>query len=124
MEEYCTENFILETCKHIDHVQKETIISNATSCLTCETSLVSKTNNTIPVSFILCSGEFLKSNVLNPCETTTLYRIECVRDNRYLTLRCITTDECRLTCTKQTVIFDLNCCCQMQCYASINCEEC
>lgn len=117
-------NFIVETVKHIDKIQKEIVVSNTTSCITCETSLVTQANNTIPVSFYLCNGEPLETIVGLGPERTQFYRIECLRDHRFVTLRLITLQAETLTCTNQTCILDLDCVCTIQCFQPINCDEC
>lgn len=117
-------NHIIEKVKHIDKIQKEIVISNATSCISCDTSLITQANNTIPVSFYMCNGDLFTALVAVGSQTTEYFRIECLRDYRFVTLRLLTTSETVLTCTNQTVILDLDCVCAIQCYAPINCEEC
>ena len=117
-------NHIVETVRHIDKIQKEIVVSSATSCITCETSLVTQANNTIPVAFYLCGGEPLETIVGLGSGVTRFYRIECLRDHRFVTLRLITLQDATLTCTNQTCILDLDCVCGIQCFQPINCEEC
>lgn len=125
MDEFSKDNYILDTLRHIDKIQKDIIVTSATSCITCETSLVTQANNTIPVSFVLCGGLPFKANLASEgAETTLFFRIECLRDNRYLTLRLLKPKDNSLTCSNQTTILDTNCICSLQCYQPINCEEC
>lgn len=129
-------NHIVETVKHIDHIQKEIVVTTATSCITCESSLITQANNTIPVCFSMCSGINFEAVVEPGGPKTSYFRIECVRDSRYVTLRLLKPegrgreenqrDTCKekFKCTNQTCILDLNCVSSIQCFSPINCEEC
>ena len=118
-------NYIVETVKQIDRMQKEIVIENATVCVTCEASLITKAYNTIPVSFTNKCGNPIKAFIDNKAfDTTNLFRIECLRDNRFVTLRLLKYDDYLIKATNQTIIFDLNCACQIQCLDPINVAEC
>lgn len=118
-------NYIVETVKHIDRVQKEIVVTSATSCITCETSLITQANNTIPVTFYMCdSSPFIGFTTIDDTTGTRFFRIECIRDNRFVTLRMLTLVDGVLTCTPQTLILDLDCVCALQCSSPINCVEC
>mgnify|MGYP003293139244 CR=1 FL=1 len=78
--------------------------------------------NTRPVSFYLCQGVLFSA--INPDDqtTTTLFRIEDVRDDGVILRLLIPGDE--VICTNYTVILNLDCACGMQCFAPICCDEC
>ncbi len=117
-------NIILENVLHIDMIQKEIISGVETNCITCETSLITRAYNTVPVSFRCCSGNTLEAYLNTTGTTTSLFRIENVKDNRYITVRLITSENNELTCTNQTAIIDLNCVMMLQCFEPINCSMC
>lgn len=124
MDEKLNVNTIVENVRHIDKIQKEIVINNVTSCITCETSLITQANNTVPVAFYMCSGTIFGALTAPDAENTTLFRIECLRDSRFVTLRLITASGGTLTCTNQTCLLDLNCVAAMQCFTPINCTDC
>lgn len=118
-----TTNYIIETVRNIDRMQKE--ISRETGCTGCNDLLVSQTTiyNTKPVIFRFGNGETFTA--LAGTEETSLFRIQELKGNivilRLLTFNA-TTEE--YTCTNNTVLLDLNCVCSLQCLAPINCPCC
>lgn len=118
-------NFILETVKNIDKMQKE--IAKETGCTGCNDLLVSTATlfNTKPVIFRFANGETFNSVVGVGGETTSLFRIQDVKGT-VVVLRLLTYDETTLeyTCTNNTVLLDLKCICSLQCLAPINCPCC
>lgn len=119
-------NFIVENIKKIDVMQKEIVTSCESSCITCETSLITKPYNTVPVSFTCCNGELFTALINVGGPSTPYFRIESLRDNRFVTLRLLSYDSTQqlLECTNYTCIFDLDCCCSLQCFEPINCMCC
>lgn len=119
-------NYIIDTVIRIDKLQKE-IVSDYNSCISCETSLVTNANNTIPVAFKGCSGEITAILEL-PDVTTPFFRIESVREKRFVTLRLleatIVAEEQTFEATNHTCILDLNCVCQIQCFNPITVVTC
>lgn len=121
-------NFIVQTVKKIDKVQKEVCFEEEERCNPCDKSLIKKQFDTIPVSFFSCSGSpfeaFLEPG--NEMEKTSLFRIECIRDCRFVTLRLIERKEVnckvKLKCTDLTCILDLECVCCIQCFDPIDCR--
>lgn len=120
-------NHIVDTVIKIDKLQKE-IASDYNTCITCETSLVTSANNTIPVTFTLCGNSLFESILEMPATLTSYYRIEAVRDRRFVTLRLLEAVEVEetytLTATDYTCILDLRCVCAMQCFAPITVTTC
>lgn len=122
---YC-DNYLLDTLKRIDKMQKEAIISAEGTCVTCQ-SLLLATNNTLPLSIVSrCSGSYLTLNIGLSAETTTYFRIESIRCDRYVTLRLLSFDEetSSLSATPYTATFDIECICGIQCYEPITTEAC
>ena len=120
-------NQIIETVIRIDKLQKE-IISDTNTCVTCDISLVSGTNNTIPVAFTMCGGNLFNAIYALPDSLTNFFRIESVRDRRFVTLRLLEAVEVEgtyvLVATNHTVILDLYCVCSMQCFSPITITPC
>ena len=117
-----SKSLIKNTVKKIDQLQKEATLQN--TCEGCEGSLFATMYNTRPVSFYLCSGVLF--SVQNPDDlttTTTLFRIEDVRDDGVILRLLVGTGE-DTVCTNYTVLFDLDCACGMQCFSPICCDEC
>lgn len=115
-------SIIRSTVRKIDQLQKEATLQSA--CEGCEGSLFATIYNTKPVQFYLCSGNVF--TVFIPDYTGTevnLFRIEEVREDGVI-LRLLTVTDGTVTCTNNTAILDLDCCCGMQCYPAICCEEC
>lgn len=121
-----TRNFIVENVKKIDIMQKEIVTGCDSSCVSCETSLITKAYNTVPVSFSTCNATQFKALTDVGGVETPYFRIESIRDNRFVTLRLLSYDSSQqlLSCTNQTCIFDLDCCCSIQCFEPINCPCC
>lgn len=115
-----SKNLVKNTVKKIDQLQKEATLQN--TCEGCEGSLFATMYNTRPVSFYLCQGALFSA--INPDDqtTTTLFRIEDVRDDGVILRLLIPGDE--VVCTNYTVILNLDCACGMQCFAPICCDEC
>lgn len=116
-------NCIYETVKRIDQIQKEVLLEN--NCVGCEGSLFSRLYNTKPVSFILCSGERFTAELeagATPV-TTTYFRIQEIKGNCVI-LQLIDFSGETPVCATNTVVFDLECACGIQCYAPITCTLC
>ncbi len=116
-------NYILDTVEKIDKLQKQVNVLEENQCRTCEKSLLAYQNNTIPVSFTLCSGNLLTAHIGTSSETTTFFRIEEIRCKRYVTLRLLENDD-ELEGTNYTLIFDLECACAIQCVDAIQVLPC
>lgn len=117
-----SKSLIKNTVKKIDQLQKEATLQN--TCEGCEGSLFATMYNTRPVSFYLCSGVlFSAQNPDDLTTTTTLFRIEDVRDDGVILRLLVSTGE-DTVCTNYTVLFDLDCACGMQCFSPICCDEC
>lgn len=115
-------NYIVDAVKSIDRMQKETVLDRLSDCITCETSLITRAYNTVPV-ILYCRCEPFEAQILGT-GTTNIFRIECIREDRFVTLRLLTYDNGTYTCTDQTVIFDLECCCGLECFEPTNCNQC
>lgn len=119
-----TKNYIIDAIKKIDKMQKEILLDKCSSCVTCETSLITMAYNTIPINLYNCNG-IISFNLKNNCEgTTTLFRVECIREDRFVTLRLLEVSDGTIICTDQTATYDLNCVCGIECYEPINCNTC
>lgn len=122
----CSCNYIKETIMKIDKLQKEAIADSKYYCVSCETSLMSATNNTIPVLLNSCSGTELTGSIgLNG--TTKYFRIESIRCGQYVTLRLLeaaTGENPTLTGTNYTMTVDLDCIKCIQCLEPISIEVC
>lgn len=119
-------NYIISTVSRIDKLQKE-IGQEESVCGACDTSLITRAFNTIPVSFRSCCGTGIVANLDLTGAVTEFFRIESIRDQRFVTLRLLeatTGEETTLTGTTYTCIIDLNCVGSMQCYDAINVEPC
>lgn len=120
-------NYIIDTIIRIDKLQKE-ITSDYNTCISCETSLVTSANNTIPVSITLCSGSFFEAIIEIPDVTTRFFRVESVREKRFVTLRLLEVVDVEgtssLTATNQTVVLDTRCVTALQCYSPITISVC
>ncbi len=112
-------NYILDSIKRIDQLQKEVLMENSTTG--CDGPLISRLYDTKPVSFGLCGGTRLSAYVGYTGGTTELFRIEEVRGTDVV-LRLLVNTEGTVTCTEYTCILDTNCCCSMQCFDPVNCE--
>lgn len=118
------QNYIVDTVMRIDRLQKEAELLEQNSCITCESSLINYTNNTIPVSFVLCSGTTLCAKIGTCDNSTTFFRIESIRCKQYVTLRLLELNGGCLQATNHTLIFNLDCACAMYCQAAIQTEKC
>lgn len=116
-------NFIYETVRKIDQLQKEVLLEN--SCIGCEGSLFSRLYNTKPVSFILCGGVRFEAllGTAPDAGTTTFFRIQEVKGNSVI-LQLIDYTGDTPVCTNFTIILDLDCVCGIQCYSPILCALC
>ena len=116
-------NFIYETVRKIDQLQKEVLLENG--CIGCEGSLFSRLYNTKPVSFILCGGGRFEAQLgtVATASTTTIFRIQEVKGNSVI-LQLIDYTSETPTCTTYTAILDLDCVCGIQCYSPILCTLC
>lgn len=119
-------NFIRETVTKIDKIQKEVISDSTGRCIACEASLFTSANNTIPVRFTCCCGTPFEALIGVTGATTSFFRIESIRCNRYVTLRLLepTGGDPALTGTDYTVILDLDCVGTIQCFEPISVEVC
>jgi len=118
-------DFIKETIKEIDKLQKEVLTEH--NCIGCQGALVRKAFNTKPVSFVCCSGEEFKAQIGAGGKKTEVFRIEEVRGD-FVILRLIEIGEengekCA-HCTNFTCILDLDCITALQCFEPINCRRC
>jgi len=126
-----TNETICTIIKEVDQRQKEAIVQSS-SCITCDSTLVTAINNTIPLSFFMCDGSDYKAFLTPGGDTTNLFRVEEIMENCTIKCRLITqkpglTEEKRcqdLICTDQTCIIDLNCVCCLQCFTPIFCRKC
>ena len=116
-------NFIFETVRKIDQLQKEVLLENG--CIGCEGSLFSRLYNTKPVSFILCGGTRFEAQLdtTATAATTTIFRIQEIKGNSVI-LQLIDYSADTPTCTNYTIILDLDCVCGIQCYPPILCTLC
>lgn len=116
-------NFIYETVKRIDQLQKEVLLEN--SCIGCEGSLFSRLYNTKPVSFILCNGARFEAQLgtATDAATTTIFRIQEIKCNSVI-LQLIDYSGETPVCASYTTILDLDCVCGIQCYSPITCTLC
>ena len=116
-------NFIYETVKKIDQLQKEVLLEN--SCVGCEGSLFSRLYNTKPVSFILCSGARFEAPLGTAADaaTTNFFRIQEIKCNSVI-LQLIDYSGDTPVCSNYTAILDLDCVCGIQCYSPISCALC
>ena len=117
-------NYIKETVYKIDKLQKDVVSDTLGRCISCETSLFTSLNNTIPVSFYTCCGNPVTGRVGATETTTTFFRIEAIRCNRFVTLRMLTSTTDALTATDYTLILDLDCVSSIQCYEPITVDVC
>lgn len=118
-----TRNYIYETVKRIDQVQKEVLLEN--NCVGCEGSLFSRLYNTKPVSFVLCGGTRFGALVSTAADaaTTTYFRIQEIKGNCVILQLIDYTGEAPV-CLPNTIVLDLDCVCGIQCYAPITCTLC
>lgn len=122
----CESNYIKDTVMKIDRLQKEIVVDSSNSCISCETSLLTSAYNTIPVSFRGCCSYAVLGNLGSTTDnlTTQFFRIESVRQCRFVTLRLLSIDGAELTATNYTMILDLDFVTTMQCYGPISVPLC
>ena len=124
----CDCNYIKESVFKIDKLQKDVQMAEAVgSCVSCETSLFSSINNTIPVTFNDGCCTIAGKIGLNGNDTSVL-RIESVRCNRFVTARLLSVttegETTTVTGTNYTMIIDLDKVTAMQCFSPVNVELC
>ena len=120
-------NYIKDTVSKIDKLQKDLITDTLGRCISCETSLFTSLNNTIPVSFFTCCGNPVTGRVGITDTLTPYFRIESLRCNRFVSLRLLVSDgatEPVLTPTDYTITVDLDCISSIQCYSPITVDVC
>lgn len=120
-------NYIKDTVCKIDKLQKEVVTDTLGRCISCETSLFTSLNNTIPVSFFTCCGNPVTGRVGTTEILTPFFRIESIRCNRFVSLRLLVSDggtEPTLTPTDYVITVDLDCVASIQCYTPITVDVC
>ena len=123
-------NYILDSIKKIDKMQKEIICEEKTNnrCIMCDKALFTNLYNTIPVALYTCCGNEVTGLLGVGGDTTSYFRIESIRCNRYVTLMLLnqttTNDVTTLTGSEFTITIDINCIGRIQCFAPINIETC
>ncbi len=125
----CENNFIKETVAKIDKLQKEVVTVGETRCISCDASLFTSANNTIPVTLTLKCCTLLSGIVDLTGITTTFFRIESIRGGRFVTLRLLTVDTTTpdnptLVATSRTIVVDLDHVIGIQCHEPITVEVC
>lgn len=125
----CDCNYIKESVIKIDKLQKEIVTVGDTRCISCDASLFTSANNTIPVTFLTKCGTLFTGLVDLTGTTTYFFRIESIRCGRYVTVRLLVLDDTTpdaptLTATNKTMIIDLDCIGGMQCHEPITVEIC
>ena len=128
MDNKCDCSYIIDTIKKIDKMQKNIISDTTYSCVSCETSLISTLYNTIPISlYTCCSGSPITAQIGTTDTTTTYFRVESIRCDKYVTLRLLELEGEEapvLVGTDFTIIVDLSCIGSIQCFRAINVEVC
>ena len=121
----CCENYIMELLQRIDKMQKEAVLSEEGNCVTCQNALFSFTNNTVPLMIGLKCGGTLTANVGVSTTTTTYFKIESIRNCRFITLRLLeASEDNELTATPYTLTIDGDCICYIQCFSPISTTSC
>ena len=72
-------NYIREAVARIDQLQKEATMQNL--CEGCDGGLMAQIYNTKPVTFYLCGGTTFTVTIPNTTTTTSVFRIEDVRND-------------------------------------------
>ncbi len=116
------QNYLVETIKRIDKMQKE-IVFEEKKCIDCNHSLMLNAYNTIPVSFAMCGCNKVIAKMGVKGKNTEFFRIESLRDNRYVSLRLLELSD-SLTATEYIFHLDLECVCSIQCFEPINIDTC
>ncbi len=115
-------NQIVENVEKIDRLQKEALCPEMRCPTICDTCLVT-TNNTVPVTFYSCNGAPFTIRLFRCTDVDSPYfRIECIRHDRYVTLRGLFRENGTFTLTDSYMILDLECVCALQCYGAIDLE--
>lgn len=121
-------NIILENIKRIDRNQKKAVIADNNTCISCDATLLSTINNTIPISLTTCCGNRITGIINLDGTTTYFFRVEAIRCNRYLTVRMLEEIEVEgvatLVETPYTMVVDLECVGTMQCFTPISITLC
>ena len=121
----CCETYIMELLQGIDKMQKEAVMSEEGSCVTCQNALFSFTNNTVPLMIGLKCGGNLTANIGVGTTTTTYFKVEAIRGCRYITLRLLeASDDNELVATPYTLTIDGQCICYIQCFNPISTTSC
>lgn len=120
----CECSYIIETLKRIDKMQKDAVVSEEQECITCQNSLISFSNNTIPLIIGLRCGGILTGSVGVTSQTASHFKVESIRCNRYITLRLLTIDDGSLSATPYTLTIDGECICYIQCLEPISTTSC
>ncbi len=116
-----TKNSIRALLERIDQMQKEVIINNLRN--SCENCMLGSLNNTKPISIYTCGVIFSATIDAANTTSTTLFRVEEVNDE-IVVLRLLQNAGGTITCLNQTIVFNIECICSVQCFESINCERC
>lgn len=121
----CNEcSYIIETLKKIDKMQKEAVISEQQECVTCQNSLITFSNNTIPLLIGLRCGGVLTGNIGTTTNSTSYFKVESIRCDRYITLRLLSLENETLSATPYTLTIDGECICYIQCFEPISTTPC
>lgn len=112
-------NVILETIRTINQMQKETVMDSL--CVGCTGNLITKVFDTRPITFTLQSNAKFTAFINFTDETTSLFRVEDIQGD-FVLLRLLEKNGGCVTCTNQTAILDLNCCCCIQCFDAVKCN--
>ena len=122
-ERFC-DNYLLDLLSRIDRMQKEAILNQETACVSCTNTLTTFQNNTLPISFLMRCGGYLTVNIGITDTTTTYFRIESIRCDRFITLRLLEAVGDTLEATVFTITLDLECVCGVQCFNAISVTPC
>lgn len=120
----CDCNYVKESVIKIDRLQKEIMSNTIGTCVSCDTTLLTYANNTIPVRFTSCCGNVVEAIIGADGATTSFFRIESIRCQRFVTLRLLELEGTELVGTNYTMILDLDCVGSVQCFEPTNVEVC
>lgn len=120
----CCDSYIMELLTRIDKMQKEALLNDEDSCITCQNALFSFTNNTVPLSLGLKCGGPLTAPIGLTDITTTYFKVESIRNCRFITLRLLERNNEELTVTPYTITLDGECICYIQCFNPITTTSC
>jgi len=121
---YNNDNYIKETIAEIDKIQKEVQIDNTNTCISCKTSLINTLYNTIPISLKCINNADVTGNTSLTPTFSGFFRVESIRQNRFVTLRLLNNTDGNLEATEYTMIVDLDYVMALQCYSPINVTLC